>query len=141
MEKRIVEKRIVYDPTVEHKKPSNKPSNKPIAPVETNTFETKTPETKTPAIAHAEVEKPKVETPKPEKGKNAKTSLLEERILAAMTHGVSYTSTALRDNLKLEQKSGRSAVRHAMRRLAKEGKVTVTAVNHGAKQKFTYQRK
>jgi hypothetical protein len=92
---------------------------------------------KTVVVKNPTVEK--TEKPKAEKTeKIAKISLGSEQVYAAMEKGVEYTSTVLRDKLKLDKESGRGQIRKVMKQLEKEGKVTISEKSLGKRKQYVY---
>jgi DNA-binding GntR family transcriptional regulator len=73
--------------------------------------------------------------------------LLDERVYAQMKtltqNGITeFTSTLLRDKLQLDKEIGRGQVRSAMKRLAKDGKVTISLKqNTGKRKQYVYRLK
>jgi hypothetical protein len=91
-----------------------------------------------------------VETdPKPTSEKAAepeKEKLLDQRVYAQMkllaANGVKeFTSTLLRDKLSLDSESGRDQVRRAMKRLEKDGKITISEKANGKRKQYVYALK
>jgi len=88
-------------------------------------------EAKAELKAEAKTEKPK------EPGKVAPS---EDAILKAMTEMEGdITSTRLRDHFALDKETGRGIIRHAMAKLAKEGKVKSTEKEIGKRKQFVYE--
>jgi len=80
----------------------------------------------------------------PEEKKHTETELLKQRILATMKalekNGVKeFTSTQIRDKLKLEEKYGRGLVRRAMKQLAEEKQVVIEEKPKGTRKTYVYK--
>lgn len=81
------------------------------------------------------------------KSKKSDAKLLEEQVYAVMKtlqkNGITeFTSTLLRDKLQLDKESGRGKIRTVMKRLAKQGKVTMgLKKNTGKRKQYVYKLK